>query len=71
MIYAEPIANIVESAGFLMALSIVMCFMIIAGCLCLKWYGRVFAKQSSGKDGTDHISPNPLEHSLKPFPKKF
>ena len=71
IICAEPIANIIESTGFLMVLSIVMGFIIIAGCLCLKLYGRVFAKQGSEKEGIDHISLNTLEHTLKPSPKKF
>ena len=47
VIYAGPIAKIIESVGFLMTFSLVTCFIVIAGCLCLKMYERVFPKQNS------------------------
>jgi hypothetical protein len=47
VLYAGPIANIIESVGFLMTFSLVTCFIVIAGCLCLKMYERVFPKQNS------------------------
>jgi hypothetical protein len=47
VIYAEPIAKIIESVGFLMTFSLATCFIVIAGCLGLKVYERVFPKQNS------------------------
>jgi len=71
VIYAGPIAKTLESVGFLMTLSFVMCFIIIVGCLCLKMYERVFPRQNSDKEGMGHTSPNILGHALKSSPKTF
>jgi hypothetical protein len=57
VVYAGPIAKIVEGVGFLMTLSFVMCFIIIVGCLCLKVYERVFPKPNARKGGMGHVFP--------------
>ncbi len=68
--YSAPIAKIIESVGVLMTLSLVICLMIIVGCLCLKIYERVFPRQNSEKKGMVHTSLNILEHALKSSPNK-
>ena len=70
-VFVEPIAKIIESVGFLMTLSLAMCFIIIVGCLCLKIYERVFPKQNSDEEGMGYTSPYLLGHALKSSPKKF
>jgi hypothetical protein len=71
VIYAGPIAKIVEGVGFLMTLSLVMCLILITGCLCLKVYERVFPRQNSHKERIGHASSYIIGHALKSSPKKF
>lgn len=67
--FAEPIAKIVISVGFLMTFSLAICFTTIIGCLCLKIYQTVFPKQNSDKEGIGHTSSYILGHALKSLPK--
>ncbi len=70
VICAETIGNIIGSVGFLMTLSIVICFFIIVGCLCLRMYERAFPKQDSEKEGTAYTSLNILGRTLKSSPRR-
>ncbi len=71
VIYAEPIANIIESVGFLVTLSIVICLFVIIGCLYLRMYEKLFPKHDSEKERIGYTSLNILEHTLKSSPRKF
>jgi hypothetical protein len=71
VVYAGPIATTIESVGFLMTLSLVICFFIVVGCLCLRMYECLFPKQNFEKQGMDQVSLNTLGRTLRSSSNKF